>query len=70
MPFDNYIFSVLSAKKADFIILALRHSPQLRGLYLVIKTIVAYFYSAFAFKRRGTWINKPFLLIMQLNGIV
>ena len=39
-------------------------------MYIDIITIVAYFYSAFAYKRRGTWINKPFLLIMQLNEVV
>nr|DAU10458.1 MAG TPA: hypothetical protein [Caudoviricetes sp.] len=33
--------------------LAFRHSPQSRGLLFCSKTRVAYFYSAFAYKRRG-----------------
>ena len=50
MSLDNYIFPVLLAKKADFIVLAFRHSPQLRGLNIFYKTIVACLYSAFAYK--------------------
>lgn len=68
--FTFYYSLFYQPRKADFIVLAFRHSPQLRGLNIFYKTIVACLYSAFARKRRGTKIVKPFLLIIQLNKVV